>query len=115
MGLDSPVAIAGFRLLTLVLILWGALQDLNTVFAFADLTMALLALVNLIALLLLLKVGLRLMRDYERQRAAGIVSPSFDPSMFPDLNIDPQAWPIPQGQTAESEVSGTASVKPQPS
>ncbi|SFP24132.1 alanine/glycine:cation symporter family protein [Pseudomonas borbori] len=115
MGLDSPVAVASFRLLTLVLILWGALQDLNTVFAFADLTMALLALVNLIALLLLLKVGLRLMRDYERQRAAGIVSPSFDPSMFPDLNIDPQAWPIPQGQTAAPEVSDSARAKPQPS
>lgn len=115
MGLDSPLAIAGFRLLTLVLILWGALQDLNTVFAFADLTMALLALVNLIALVLLLKVGLRLMRDYERQRAAGIVSPSFDPRMFPDLDIDPQAWPIPQGQTTAAEVPDTARVKPQPS
>jgi AGCS family alanine or glycine:cation symporter len=49
-----------FRVLTLALILWGSLQDLATVFAFADITMGLLALVNLAAIALLLKVGLRI-------------------------------------------------------
>ncbi|MGQ7958386.1 alanine/glycine:cation symporter family protein [Pseudomonas sp. SP16.1] len=115
MGLESPGMVAGFRLLTLALILWGALQDLNTVFAFADLTMALLALVNLAALVLLLKVGLRLMRDYERQRAAGVARPGFDPRLFPDLDIDPQAWPAPPGQAAPAEVVETGSLQSQPS
>ena len=115
MGLDKPLAVAGFRLLTLVLILWGALQDLNTVFAFADLTMALLALVNLGALVLLLKVGLRLMRDYERQRAAGVARPGFDPRLFPDLDIDPQAWPATPGPVAPTEEADAASAQSQPS
>lgn len=38
----------GFRVLTRALIVWGLSQDLGTVFGFADVTMGLLALVNLV-------------------------------------------------------------------
>jgi AGCS family alanine or glycine:cation symporter len=68
------------------------MQDLGTVFAFADVAMGLLALVNLIALVLLFKVGLRLMDDYDGQRAAGNPQPLFDASKFPDLDLDHAAW-----------------------
>ncbi|NEZ03036.1 alanine:cation symporter family protein [Wenzhouxiangella sp. XN201] len=88
---DNPVFFIIFRLLMLVLILWGSMQDLTTVFSFADLTMALLAVFNLVALALLMKVGFRLMNDYDRQWRAGKV-PIFDPDQFPDLNIDREAW-----------------------
>lgn len=88
---DNPVLFIVFRLLMLVLILWGSMQDLTTVFSFADLTMALLAVVNLVALALLMKVGFRLMNDYDQQWKAGKV-PVFDPDKFPDLNIDREAW-----------------------
>jgi AGCS family alanine or glycine:cation symporter len=81
-----------FRVLTLGLVLWGSLQDLSTVFAFADVTMGLLAVVNLTAVVLLFKVGLRVMRDYDEQRRAGIEHPIFDPAKFSDLNIDQRAW-----------------------
>ena len=43
-------------------------------FALADVTMGLLAIANLIAVALLFKVGLRLMRDYDSQIRAGIES-----------------------------------------
>ncbi|RFF28519.1 MULTISPECIES: sodium:alanine symporter family protein [unclassified Wenzhouxiangella] len=88
---DNPIFFIVFRLLMLVLILWGSMQDLTTVFSFADLTMALLAVFNLVALALLMKVGFRLMNDYDRQWRAGKV-PVFDPDDFPDLNIDREAW-----------------------
>ncbi|WP_376692274.1 alanine/glycine:cation symporter family protein [Wenzhouxiangella sp. EGI_FJ10409] len=88
---DSPVFFIVFRLLMLVLILWGSMQDLTTIFSFADLTMAMLAVFNLVALALLMKVGLRLMNDYDQQWRAGKV-PIFDPDKFPDLNIDREAW-----------------------
>lgn len=88
---DNPVFFIVFRLLMLVLILWGSMQDLTTVFSFADLTMALLAVFNLVALALLMKVGFRLMNDYDRQWRAGKV-PVFDPDQFPDLDIDREAW-----------------------
>lgn len=80
-----------FRLLMLVLILWASVQDLRTIFNFADLTMALLALVNLIALALMMKVGFRLLRDYDDQLRAGKV-PVFKPADFPDLDIEHDAW-----------------------
>jgi alanine or glycine:cation symporter, AGCS family len=81
-----------FRVLTLALILWGSLQDLTTVFAFADITMGLLALVNLAAIALLLKVGLRILADYDGQIRAGQRHPLLDPDKFADLNIDRKAW-----------------------
>lgn len=81
-----------FRVLTLALIVWGAVQDLSTVFAFADITQALLALVNLSALFMLFKVGIRIMEDYDRQIDNGVKQPVLTVSEFSDLKIDPQAW-----------------------
>ena len=80
------------RLTTLVLIIWGASQDLATVFGFADLTMGLLALVNLVALALLMPMGLRVLADYEHQRQAGEV-PVFRAQDHQNLRIDPRSWP----------------------
>lgn len=82
-----------YRTITLVLVMWGATQDLSTVFGFADLTMALLALVNLVALALLFKVGLRVMRHFDAQMKAGH-TPVFNAAEFADLNIDRKAWII---------------------
>ncbi|WP_434457416.1 alanine:cation symporter family protein [Stutzerimonas urumqiensis] len=85
--------IQGYRALVIALVLWGSLQDLGTVFAFADITMGLLAIVNLIALAFLFKTGLRLMRDYDGQVRAGATQPVLDPKVFADLDIDRSAWP----------------------
>lgn len=49
---------------------------------------------TLAAVLLLLKVGLRIMRDYDEQIRAGIEQPVFDPAKFADLNIDHRAWAL---------------------
>ena len=80
------------RLTTLVLIIWGANQDLATVFGFADLTMGLLALVNLLALVLLMPLGLRVLNDYEQQRLAG-AQPRFSAEDYAHLRLDPLSWP----------------------
>ncbi len=90
---ENKTLFNGFRALTLALVLWGSLQDLSTVFAFADVTMGLLAVVNLAAVLLLIKVGLRIINDYDEQRRAGIAQPVLDPAKFADLDIDHEAWP----------------------
>jgi len=75
-----------------VLIIWGANQDLATVFGFADLTMGLLALVNLVALVLLMPLGLRVLNDYEQQRLAG-EEPRFSADDHAHLRLDPVSWP----------------------
>jgi len=85
-------ALLSYRALVLALILWGSVQDLSTVFAFADITMTLSALVNLIALVLLCRVGLRLLADYDAQRKAGVAEPVLTASAFHDLNIDRTIW-----------------------
>ena len=91
---ENKTLFNGYRVLTLVLVLWGSQQDLSTVFAFADVAMGLLGLVNLVALALLFKVGLRVMRDYDQQVAAGAYQPVFDAERFSDLKIDRAAWVI---------------------
>ena len=83
----------GYRGLVLVLICWGSMQNLTTVFAFADITMTCLAFVNLIALAMLIKVGMRILNDYDAQRRAGVDQPVFDADQFRDLDLDRQAWP----------------------
>ena len=89
----SKVALLGYRGLVLALICWGSMQNLGTVFAFADITMTCLAFVNLTALAMLIKVGLRVMKDYDEQRKAGIDQPVFDGSKFADLDLDRASWP----------------------
>lgn len=96
---ENKTLFNGYRILVLALVFWGSMQDLSTVFAFADLTMGLLALVNLTALALLFKVGMRVMKDFDSQFSAG-VKPVFDAAKFSDLNIDHEAWPAaPVGET----------------
>jgi AGCS family alanine or glycine:cation symporter len=86
-----PLLIA-YRVLVIALVMWGSMQDLSTVFGFADVTMGLLALVNLAAVFMLFKVGLRLMRDYDEQIEAGVQSPVLDAKKFADLDLDPSVW-----------------------
>ena len=89
---ENKTLFTSFRILTLVLIVWGSSQDLGTVFGFADVTMGLLALVNLVALVLLFKVGLKIMQDFDQQVKNGIKQPVFDANKFTGLNIDRDAW-----------------------
>ncbi|WP_434767553.1 alanine/glycine:cation symporter family protein [Pseudomonas triticicola] len=89
-----------YRLMVLAMVFWGANEDLSTVLAFADITMTLLALVNLMAMALLFKICLRVLHDYEAQRRSGIKTPVFDSKLFLDLDLDPSAWPpLPASRT----------------
>ncbi len=85
-----------YRVLVMALVMWGSMQDLSTVFGFADVTMGLLALVNLAALFFLFKTGLRLMRDYDAQIKAGKKIPQLNPQDYADLDLDHAAWPAQQ-------------------
>lgn len=89
---NDRALLTGYRLLVLLLVFWGSAQDLGTVFGFADLTMGLLGLVNLVGLIWMYRIGMRLLRDYDTQLAAG-GEPRFDPAAFADLDIDQRAWP----------------------
>ncbi|MCG7601551.1 alanine:cation symporter family protein [Halomonas sp. McH1-25] len=83
-----------FRVAIVLLVCWGATTDLGTVFGFADVTMGLLAVVNLIALILLFKQGLRILKDFDNQIRDGIDHPVFDANQHPDMNLDPASWEL---------------------
>jgi AGCS family alanine or glycine:cation symporter len=82
-----------FRLLVLGMIMAGAVADLDLIWNFANLSMGMMALINLIAILLLMPIAMKLLKDYESQRKAGTL-PEFDRHQFPELKdkLDPEAW-----------------------
>nr|WP_175579819.1 MULTISPECIES: sodium:alanine symporter family protein [Vibrio] len=73
-----------FRLIFLSMVMFGALATLPTVWAMADVSMGLMAIVNLIAILLLSGTVIKLAKDYNRQLDAGKV-PTFNANEYPEL------------------------------
>lgn len=88
---DNPMVANVFRVAVLGLVFWGSLQDLSTVFGFAELTMGLLALVNLVGLVWMYRIGMRLLQDYDSQLKAGR-EPRLRLQDWSDLDIDERAW-----------------------
>ncbi len=84
-------AIPAFRIAVLMMIAWSSVQDLGTVFSFSDLTMALLALTNLLALWYLAPIGMRLLRDFEAQLKSG-ATPIFKRDLLPEEKLDEGSW-----------------------
>lgn len=91
-----------FRVLALLLVFWGSTQDLRAVLTFADFTMGLLALVNLAALVMLFRLGLQVVQDFDQQIQAGIQNPVFDSRKFISVNLDQQVWLRNDQQPTES-------------
>ena len=96
-----------YRGFVVILVGWSATRDLSSVFGFADVTMGLLALANLVALILLFKPGLAILRDYDDQVRQGIDQPTFDVSQHPGLDLDPNSW---QSESSEVE-TGQKGIK----
>lgn len=66
-----------FRIVVLGMVMFGSLATLPTVWALADVSMGLMAIVNLVAIILLSGIVIKLAKDYNRQLDAGKV-PTFD-------------------------------------
>ena len=88
----SRFLLLAYRGVFLALVGWGSFQTLSSVLIFADLTMGLLALINLICLGFLFKIGKRLIVDYESQLSSGVLDPVLNSASFSDLDIDHDAW-----------------------
>ena len=80
-----------FRVLCVLLVVWGSFQDLSSIFAFADLSMGLLAIINLIVITILYKPVLQLIRGYERQLKEG-KTPVLRYNDYTEFNIDKDTW-----------------------
>ncbi|GAA1346815.1 alanine/glycine:cation symporter family protein [Falsarthrobacter nasiphocae] len=101
---DSPVALAVYRSLAVVAVFLGSLAAVDVIWNFADAAMGVMALINLVAILLLGRVALRLLKDYEAKRRAG-QDPVFLASEMPDLR-GVHTW------TADDVQSGSGTPAP---
>ncbi|GEM74186.1 alanine/glycine:cation symporter family protein [Vibrio sagamiensis] len=73
-----------FRIIVLGMVMFGALASLPVVWSLADVSMGLMAIVNLVAILLLSGIVIKLAKDYNRQLSEGKV-PTFNADDFPEL------------------------------
>lgn len=91
--LDSRAAIGTLRLGVILMVVAGSLLSMPLVWQLADIIMALMAITNLTAILLLSPVVTLIARDYLRQRKLG-VPPVFDPARYPDIKaqLSPGTW-----------------------
>lgn len=90
---QRPGVLTVFRLFSGgVMVMFGALVSLDTVWSIIDLCMALLTACNLTAIILLGKYAFRLLDDYRRQKRQGISSPTFHRSQLPELEAELECW-----------------------
>ncbi len=89
----NKTAIMIYRGAVLLMVVVGAFQPLSAVWNFADLSMGIMATINLIAIVLLSELAMSLLKDYEDQVKAG-KEPTFDRKKFPklDAQIDKDVW-----------------------
>lgn len=69
---SSRKVLNAYRLLVGVMVMSGAVMSLQTVWSLADLTMALMTLCNIAAILLLGGQVMTLLKDYRKQKSAGL-------------------------------------------
>ncbi|NRD73115.1 alanine:cation symporter family protein [Shewanella sp. VB17] len=91
-----------FRGLVLAMVMAGSVASLKLVWNFADVSMGLMALVNIAAIVMLSKVAYAVINDYERQIKAG-VTPTFDSSKFPEIdNLEGGIWANDKSESTKS-------------
>ncbi|WP_019934170.1 alanine/glycine:cation symporter family protein [Oceanimonas smirnovii] len=73
-----------FRLFVLGMVMFGSVGELPIIWAMADTSMGMMALINLVAILLLSGVVVKLAKDYNNQRKLGRL-PTFDVTKYPEL------------------------------
>lgn len=101
---DNKALLTVYRLAVLGMVFWGAVGSLPTVWAFADLSMGVMALINLAAILLLSGIVIQVLKDFDEQVNDG-VTPVFNRKKFPflDKTMDQDVW---------QEYSDNASAQP---
>ncbi|GAA0605895.1 alanine/glycine:cation symporter family protein [Virgibacillus siamensis] len=96
---DSKIGLFIYRIAVLAMVVFGAIATFDLVWALADLSMGIMALINLYAITRLYKVANRVLQDYMKQRKEGK-----DPVFYRDSLDDPtgvEYWG--RDQTSEKE------------
>ncbi|MHA3079149.1 alanine/glycine:cation symporter family protein [Acinetobacter sp. ANC 5502] len=91
---NSPVVMFIFRLMVLFMVYFGAITSVPLVWSMADLSMGIMATINLIAILLLMPFLRMMLKDYRAQLGRGVKEPVFKLDNHPEYKkkIDTNIW-----------------------
>lgn len=87
-----PAGLQIYRLAVGGMVFFGSVAGLDLVWNLADLTMAVMAIFNLIAILLLGHIALKALQNYRSQRQRGIKNPVFKAGDIPELKGRTTEW-----------------------
>ncbi|MBX7404116.1 alanine/glycine:cation symporter family protein [Clostridium chauvoei] len=89
---DKKIYVQLYRLAVGLMVFFGSLVSMDIVWNLADVFMGLMAIINLIAILLLGKIAFKALKDYNKQKKAGIKDPVFKSSSIPELGDEVEEW-----------------------
>lgn len=91
---NNAVVLTVFRIIVLGFVYFGAVTKVAVVWDMGDLTMGIMAFINLLAIVLLSKYVFVLVKDYDRQIKAGMTKPEFKLDDHPELKakIKSDVW-----------------------
>lgn len=81
-----------YRLLVAAMVMCGALMTLDLAWGFADVTMALMTICNLVAIALLSRQAFLLLENYRRQKRSGVKDPVYRDGDIPELRGKGDCW-----------------------
>lgn len=88
-----PIYLWLYRVLVGAMVMCGAIMSLDLAWSLADVTMGLMTICNLIAIVLLSRQALWLLRDYTAKKKRGISSPTFHKEEMPEeMRRDIECW-----------------------
>ena len=81
-----------YRISVVAMVMLGSLLKVSVVWDLADVFMAFMAIINLIAIALLNREAIACLKDYKRQRKEGVKVPIFKASCIPSLKGKTSEW-----------------------
>ena len=88
---EKKIYLYGYRILVGVMVMLGSVVSMDIVWNFADVSMGLMAITNLIAIVLLSKIAFKALKDYNEQKKQGL-DPVFKASSIPEIVNDVECW-----------------------
>ncbi|MGL5086732.1 MAG: alanine:cation symporter family protein, partial [Clostridium sp.] len=88
----KKIYLYGYRAFVALMVFFGSIASIDIVWNLADVFMGLMAITNLVAIVLLSNIAFKALKDYNKQKKAGIKEPVFHSSSIPELGDEVSEW-----------------------
>ena len=85
---NEKIVVWLLRILIVTAICYGSVKEATLAWQLGDIGVGLMAWINLIVIFILFPIAIRTLRDYDKQKKAGITEPVFDPKKLNIKNAD---------------------------